>query len=97
MEAIIQTAVHKDSKSDVREKYEDDNLNYLPDIGMRKRNKKDTIKNNRGATPATRSLVLPATSVIDGNLALFKRCVNNILIVLGRKSLIVLGRKRVLS
>jgi hypothetical protein len=85
MEAIIQTAVHKDSKSDVREKYEDDNLNYLPDIGMRKRNKKDTIKNNRGTTPATRSLVLPATSVIDGNLALLKRCVNNILIVLGRK------------
>ena len=47
MEAIIQTAVHKDSKSDVREKYEDDNLNYLPDIGMRKRNKKDTIKKQR--------------------------------------------------
>lgn len=86
MEAIIQTAVHKDIKSDVREKYEDDNLNYLPDIGMRKRNKKDTIKNNRGATPATRSLILPATSVIDGNLALFNMGVNNILVVLGKKN-----------
>ena len=82
----MQTSVHKDIKSDVREKYEDDNLNYLPDIGMRKRNKKDTIKNNRGATPATRSLVLPATSVIDGNLALFKRCVNNRLMAFEEKN-----------
>lgn len=78
--------MHKDSKSDVREKYEDDNLNYLPDIGMRKRNKKDTIKNNRGTAPASLSLVLPATSVINSNLALFNMGVNNILVVLGKKN-----------
>ena len=86
MEAIMQTSVHKDIKSDVREKYEDDNLNYLPDIGMRKRNKKDTIKNNRGTAPASLSLVLPATSVIGGNLAQFKRDVNNRLMAFEEKN-----------
>ena len=82
----MQTSVHKDIKSDVREKYEDDNLNYLPDIGMRKRNKKDTIKNNRGTAPASLSLVFPATSVIGGNLAQFKRDVNNRLMAFEEKN-----------
>ena len=61
--------------------YLDSKLNNLLYIEPSERNKTYTVKtkNNRGATPATRSLVLPATSVIDGNLALFKNDVNNII------------------
>ena len=32
---------------DLIEKYEEDNLNHLPDIGKRERNKKDTKKQQR--------------------------------------------------
>ena len=63
------------------ENYLDSNLNNLLYIEPSERNKTYTVttKNNRGATPATRSLVLPATSVVNNNLALFKRDVNNII------------------
>ena len=68
--------------------YLDSKLNNLLYIEPSERNKTYTVttKNNRGATPATRSLVLPATSVIDGNLALFKNDVNNIIQKSGKKT-----------
>ena len=70
------------------ENYLDSNLNNLLYIEPSERNKTYTVttKNNRGATPATRSLVLPATSVVNNNLALFKRDVNNIIQRSGKKT-----------
>ena len=70
------------------ENYLDSNLNNLLYIEPSERNKTYTVttKNNRGATPATRSLVLPATSVVKSNLALFKRDVNNIIQRSGKKT-----------
>ena len=68
--------------------YLDSKLNNLLYIEPSERNKTYTVKtkNNRGATPATRSLVLPATSVIDGNLALFKNYDNNVIQKSGKKT-----------
>lgn len=70
------------------ENYLDRNLNNLLYIEPSERNKTYTVttKNNRGATPATRSLVLPATSVVNSNLALFTRDVNNIIQRSGKKT-----------